>query len=144
VLKHKHLIVTADVKYPPKDTEYVEAWQTLVIKHIGMNLAKGEGLVKNPQAYYCDKNGNMGITSVAILETSHCAIHIWDEEYPAKMEFDLYSCSDFSPEDIMPFINLFSPTKIQYKFLDRENGLEEISHGEITTQEASQEITPIS
>ena len=120
MLKHKHLIMSATIQYAPKDPEYVKSWIALLIRHIDMQVAPIEG---NPMAYYCSTPGNTGITGGGILETSHCMVHIWDEVSPAKMEFDLYSCSDFKPEDILPFINLFEPLSIEYKFLDRENGL---------------------
>ena len=32
---------------------------------------------------------------VAIIETSHIAMHIWDEPKPALMQFDVYSCGEF-------------------------------------------------
>lgn len=121
MLRHKHLIIRAETRFAPKDEEYINSWLTLIIKHIGMNLAKG--LEKNPQSYYCELQGNQGVTGVAILETSHCVVHIWDEEAPFILQFDLYSCSDFAVEDVLPFINLFEPTKVEYKFIDRENDL---------------------
>jgi S-adenosylmethionine/arginine decarboxylase-like enzyme len=128
MLKHKHLIVSAKVKYPPKSAEYVENFISAIIGYMNMSIAKfkdSEGTkVKNPIAYYCNMNGNRGVTGVAILETSHCALHVWDEEYPAKLEFDIYSCSDFNPEDIIGILTaFFDPIEVQYKFLDREAGL---------------------
>lgn len=128
MLKHKHLIASAKIKSPPRSAEYVENVIAAVIGYMGMNIAKFKDCegnkVKNPIAYYCNMNGNRGVTGVAILETSHCAIHVWDEEHPAKMEFDIYSCSDFAPKDIIEILNaFFDIEEIQYKFLDRETGL---------------------
>jgi S-adenosylmethionine/arginine decarboxylase-like enzyme len=110
----------------------VENFLAAVIGYMGMSIAKfkdSEGnKVKNPIAYYCNTNGNRGVTGVAILETSHCAIHVWDEEFPAKVEFDIYSCSDFKPEDIIDILTaFFDPISVEYKFIDRENGLKLLS-----------------
>jgi len=38
--------------------------------------------------------GNQGLTSVTIIETSHIAVHVWDEVSPALMQMDVYSCAE--------------------------------------------------
>jgi len=54
-------------------------------------------------------------------------MHIWDEPKPALMQFDVYSCGEFSVEDICEKIrNDFDVTKIEYKYLNRETGLQDI------------------
>lgn len=125
MLKHKQMIVSAKINYAPRDPDVIEAWLTMTIKYIGMNLAKGGGIVKNPQAYYCDMEGNYGVTGTAILETSHAALHIWDEVFPAKLEFDIYTCSELSPEDVKKMLWIFEPVEdsIQHIYIDREDGL---------------------
>ena len=75
-----------------------------------------------------NEKGNKGITSVAIIETSHIALHIWDEIKPGLMQLDAYSCSNFNPQDIFDKVNnLFRSIKIEYKFLDREKELVEVN-----------------
>jgi S-adenosylmethionine/arginine decarboxylase-like enzyme len=123
MLQHKHLVVSAKVKKPPTDADSVCSWLKLLIKHIGMELVVHPNIPANPQAFYSEKAGNQGVTGTAILTTSHCAIHVWDDVSPAKLELDVYSCSDFKVEDIIPYINLFYPVEIKYKFFDREDGI---------------------
>ena len=80
-----------------------------------------------PYVKYCDMPGNRGITAVAIIETSHIAMHIWDEVSPALMQFDVYSCGEFNVENICNKIKKdFDIEKIEYKYLNRETGLQDI------------------
>jgi S-adenosylmethionine/arginine decarboxylase-like enzyme len=68
------------------------------------------------------------MTSVAIIETSHIALHIWDETNPGLMQLDVYSCADFSPKDVFDEVEkMFDTKKIEYKFLDREKELVEVN-----------------
>ena len=53
-----------------------------------------------PYVKYCNMPGNRGITAVAIIETSHIAMHIWDEPKPALMQMDVYSCGEFDVTQI--------------------------------------------
>ena len=132
MLKHKHLILSMEVKYPPRDAEEVEAWLSFVIKRINMKIAKADTLLKNPMAFYCDNPANLGATGVGILETSHTALHVWDAESPAKMEYDLYSCSDFDVADIITLCKPYGIIKGNYYVLDRGEGLKVIESGKLT------------
>ena len=122
--KHKHLIVRANIDWCPKkeDLNKISDWIRSLIKKIDMNLLAG------PYTTYVSEKGNKGMTSVAIIETSHIALHIWDEIKPGLMQLDVYSCADFNPKDIFDEINkLFKTIKIEYKFLDREKELVEVT-----------------
>ena len=122
--KHKHLIVRADIDWCPKeeDLNKISDWIRSLIRKIDMKLLAG------PYTTYVNEKGNKGMTSVAIIETSHIALHIWDEVNPGLMQLDVYSCADFSPRDIFDKINdLFKTIKIEYKFLDREKELLEVN-----------------
>jgi S-adenosylmethionine/arginine decarboxylase-like enzyme len=121
MLKHQHLIVRAEVLNPPKTTQETEVWLISIIHDLGMQLAVG--LQANPISYRCNLEGNEGITGVAVLETSHCAVHIWDAESPALLQWDLYSCSEVKPEEMLKHLEQFNPVKVEYRFLDRENNL---------------------
>jgi S-adenosylmethionine/arginine decarboxylase-like enzyme len=121
MLQHQHLIVRAEVLNPPKTTQETEAWLINIIHDLGMQLAVG--LQSNPISYRCNLEGNEGITGVAVLETSHCAVHIWDAESPALLQWDLYSCSEVKPEEMLKHLEQFNPVKVEYRFLDRENNL---------------------
>jgi S-adenosylmethionine/arginine decarboxylase-like enzyme len=121
VLVHKHLIVRAEAKNPPMDEAVLTEWFKKFIDEIGMKVMMG------PYVKYSHMIGNRGITGAAIIETSHIVVHFWDEVSPALMQFDVYSCSDLNPEKICNKIKKdFNTTKIEYKFLDRENDLSEI------------------
>ena len=80
-----------------------------------------------PYVKYCTMEGNRGITGIAVIETSHIAIHVWDEPIPALMQIDVYSCAAFDPYKIAEKIkNDFDVVKIDYKYLNRETGLKPI------------------
>jgi S-adenosylmethionine/arginine decarboxylase-like enzyme len=118
LLVHKHLIIRAEASKPPTDEEQLKHWMTSFIESINMKVFMG------PDVKYCHMEGNRGITAVAIIETSHIAMHIWDEPKPALMQFDVYSCGDFNEKDICNTImKEFDIHKIEYKYLNRETGL---------------------
>lgn len=120
--RHKHLIVRAEISKPPLagDQEAVCAWMSKLISDIGMKE------LAPPRARYCPVAGNRGLTADAIIETSHCVIHTWDECSPAIAQFDLYTCSDLDVEQVIKAMDVFKPGKVEYKFLDREHSLQVI------------------
>ena len=121
LLVHKHLIVRAEAVSPPMDEEFLKRWLEKFIEEIGMKVMMG------PYVKYSNMVGNRGITGAAIIETSHIVMHVWDEPNPALLQFDVYSCGEFDPETICEKIKKdFNTTKIEYKFLDRENDLSEL------------------
>ena len=97
--EHKHLIVRAEVEKPPIDPPY---------------------------ATYCAVPGNAGLTAAVIIETSHIVLHVWDEGPIGELQFDVYTCSSLNPHDIFQELDQFSPIKIEYKYLNREQGLKEV------------------
>ena len=118
LLVHKHLIIRAEAVRPPTDEEQLQEWMRGFIESINMKVFMG------PYVKYCNMPGNRGITAIAIIETSHIAMHIWDEPKPALMQMDVYSCGDFSPTDICnKLMKDFDIHKIEYKYLNRETGL---------------------
>ena len=122
--KHKHLIVRADIGWTPKeeDLNKISDWIRSLIRKIEMKLLAG------PYTTYVNEKGNKGMTSVAIIETSHIALHIWNETNPGLMQLDVYSCADFTPQDVFDEIEqTFDTKKIEYKFLDREKELVEVN-----------------
>ena len=121
--QHKHLIVRADIGWCPQEENLniISDWIRSLIKKIDMKLLAG------PYTTYVNEKGNKGMTSVAIIETSHIALHIWDEVSPGLMQLDVYSCADFNPSDVFDKVNeLFQTIKMEYKFLDREKELVEV------------------
>ncbi len=116
------MIVSAEAKSPPTDEKKLKELMLEFIKSINMKVFMG------PYVKYCDMPGNRGITAVAIIETSHIAMHIWDEPKPALMQFDVYSCGEFNEKDICNTIMKdFDIRKIEYKYLNRETGLNVLS-----------------
>jgi S-adenosylmethionine/arginine decarboxylase-like enzyme len=121
LLIHKHLIVRAEVNNPPKDVDKLTEWLKDFIASINMKIMLG------PYVAYCNNEGNRGITGVAVIETSHIAIHVWDEPVPALMQLDVYSCAEFNPYLIADKLKKdFEVVKLDYKFLNRETGLKPI------------------
>ena len=119
-LVHKHIIIRAEVLNPPKaEYETCDKVKNL-IDQIGMKILMG------PFAKYCEMQGNRGLTVATIIETSHIVMHSWDEKVPANIQLDVYTCGEFNPESVFSWLQQFNPTKIDYKYLDREHGLTEI------------------
>jgi S-adenosylmethionine/arginine decarboxylase-like enzyme len=96
-----------------------------LVKKIDMNILMG------PYAVYSDMPGNQGLTAVTIIETSHIAMHVWDEEEPALMQLDVYTCSQLNIDDVFEAIKEFEPVKVEYKYIDREHDLTLIDKGSI-------------
>lgn len=118
LLEHKHLVIRAEVKQPPKCTEKIEAWVKDLIEAIGMKILMG------PYATYSYMPGNRGLTVATVIETSHAVLHTWDEVDPGIVMLDVYTCSCLDPKDILPFLDEFVPTKVEYTFLDRKHSLQ--------------------
>ena len=121
--QHKHLIVRANIGKCPKEADLnkISDWIRALIRKIDMKLLAG------PYTTYVNEKGNKGMTSVAIIETSHIALHIWDETNPGLMQLDVYSCANFNPQDVFEKVNeIFQTVKMEYKFLDREKELVEV------------------
>ena len=124
LLVHKHLIIRAESQNPIKDTKEATSWLLKFIKSINMKVLIG------PYAKYCDMKGNRGLTIISVIETSHIVMHVWDEPNPALMQIDIYSCGEFDEHDICKKLSKdFDLTKIEYKYLNRETGLTNISEG---------------
>lgn len=117
VLEHKHLIVRAELNNPPYLPHEIKDWMRKLVDKIGMNILMG------PYAIYSDMEGNKGLTAVTIIETSHIAMHVWDEVEPALMQLDVYTCSTLDIDDVFAAIEEFEPVKVEYKYIDRENSL---------------------
>jgi S-adenosylmethionine/arginine decarboxylase-like enzyme len=120
ILEHKHIIIRAEVSQPITNRNKAIKFLNRIIKAIDMKAMYG------PTATYCKMPGNKGVTAFAIIETSHIALHIWDEIKPALVQLDVYSCSDFDPEKVLDILQELKPTKVEHKYLDREKGFKEL------------------
>lgn len=125
ILEHKHLIVRAELNNPPKCAEAIQDWMKSLVDTIGMKILMG------PYAVYSDMVGNRGLTAVTIIETSHIAMHVWDEVEPALMQLDVYTCSALNIDDVFAALQEFYPEHVEYKYIDREHNLTLIERGNV-------------
>ena len=115
---HNHLIIRAEATKVPPVVDQRSEWLREFIDSIDMKILMG------PYVKYCNVEGNRGITGIAVIETSHIAIHVWDEPNPALMQIDVYSCAEFDVDQIAEKIKAdFDVVKLDYKYLNRETGL---------------------
>ena len=117
---HKHLIIRAEVNRPLVTEKSVRKWLRNLVKKIDMNIIKG------PYTAYVSKEGNRGMTGIVMIETSHISIHIWDENRPALVQCDVYSCADFSSNEVLIEFTPMGVTKIDHMMLDRADTIKPI------------------
>ena len=118
--KHKHLIIRAEVNRPLKGEKETKQWLRKLVKKIDMKIIKG------PFAGYVTKEGNRGITGVVMIETSHIAIHVWDETLPALVQCDVYSCAEFSSNEVLTEFIDMEVVKMDHIMLDRADKIKTI------------------
>lgn len=114
VPNHLHLLVKGYIKTPPKTEKLLNIWFTQLVSNVNMKVVAG------PTSVYVNEPGNEGITGTVTLATSHASIHVWDKENPAMFQFDIYSCSDFKPKDVLNHIDdWFGLDEAHWQFIDR-------------------------
>ena len=114
---HKHLIIRAEVNNPPTSEKEIKKWLRNLVNKIDMKIIKG------PYAGYVTKEGNRGVTGVVMIETSHIAIHVWDEDRPALVQCDVYSCAEFSMNEVLAEFVPMDVVTIDKILLDRADTL---------------------
>ena len=117
MLHHQHIVMRAYVNKPPKGEEEITVWLKDLIQAIDMKILSG------PHAVYLDKEGNRGLTAVTVIETSHIAIHSWDEESPGLIQLDVYSCKEFDKETVFGKFAQFEPVSTEWFMLNRTDKL---------------------
>ena len=121
MIYHKHLLINAKVDTPiRKEEEAIEFLENLV-NRIDMKIIKG------PFAKFVDNDseGNSGLTAIVMIETSHIAVHIWDQVNPGLLQFDLYTCGKLDLEEVLKALReRFNIVSMDYVLYDRENGFE--------------------
>lgn len=117
MILHKHLLVNAKVSWAMySEQDAIEFLENLV-KSINMKIIKG------PFASYVSVEGNRGMTAMVMIETSHIAFHIWDEQSPALLQFDLYTCGSLDLELVLKIIkDAFQIESLDYQLFDRKDG----------------------
>lgn len=125
MLKHKHLIVSAEIGLPLTEHSTLLMQDKLaeLVDILGMEIMHG------PVVMHSSEEGNAGLTGFCVITTSHIAFHHWSECNPQKIEIDTYSCKDFNPHDVIKWMKFLCPSRITYKFLDRENNFETLEKG---------------
>lgn len=114
---HNQLLLNARINNPIYDTQDAIDWLASLVSKIGMKIVQG------PYSSYVDVPGNRGATAAVIIETSHIAFHIWDEEDPALLQFDLYTCSTLDTSLVLDELNdKFGLIDYDYLVLEREKG----------------------
>ena len=114
---HNHILLNGYVTNPPINEEETIAWMKQLVSDIDMKIIQG------PYASYVNKEGNRGLTATVMIETSHIALHVWDEEQPALIQFDLYTCSTLPVPTVIDNINKYMGLeKYWYMVMERRNG----------------------
>ena len=113
VPNHLHLIVKGYINNPPTQEDVLNDWLKRLVEKVRMVVVAG------PTSVYVDEPGNEGITGTVTLATSHAAIHVWDKETPPMFQFDIYSCSEFTAEEVIEHINEFGLISCEYIYIDR-------------------------
>lgn len=116
VPNHLHLLVKGYIKNPPKEEHRLNIWLNDLVKKVRMVVVAG------PTSIYVDEPGNEGITGTVTLATSHAAFHVWDAQSPAMFQFDIYSCSEFTPEEVIEHLNEFDLDSCEWMYIDRNEG----------------------
>jgi S-adenosylmethionine/arginine decarboxylase-like enzyme len=83
-------------------------------------------LLDGPHVSYVDRPGLRGWTGVCIIETSHIAVHVWDEKDPILAQIDVYTCGDMDVDAILETLYRFIPLKVDFIVLDREYAIDEL------------------
>lgn len=112
---HLHLIVKGYFKNPPKKVEVLNEWFVNLVNKVSMKVVAG------PTSVYVNEEGNEGLTGTVTLATSHSSIHIWDNTDPSLFQFDIYSCSCFTPEEVLEHLDKFELIDFEYIFIDRND-----------------------
>lgn len=121
---HNQLLVNAKARNPIMNCQDAIEWMTELVKEIDMKIIQG------PYASYVEKEGNRGVTCVVMIETSHIALHVWDETDPALIQFDLYTCSTLPVENVLKNLkNKFSLETFEYMVIERAEKFNIISEG---------------
>lgn len=114
---HKHLLLRGMIKDAPTSEQVVIDWLRALVDKIGMKIVQG------PFASMITEEGNSGLTATVMIETSHIAFHIWDEEDPSLLQFDLYTCSELNINFVLDMLeSFFNFDNYQYMVFDRQDG----------------------
>lgn len=121
---HLHVLVKGTCTNPPTEVEKLNDWFRRLVERVRMVVVAG------PTSVYVGDPGNEGLTGTVTLATSHASIHVWEKNEPAMFQFDLYSCSCFEVSEIIEHLGEFDPIRIEWMFIDRNDGFKIKSAGQ--------------
>jgi S-adenosylmethionine/arginine decarboxylase-like enzyme len=123
---HLHLLVKGNMNNPPKEETHLNEFFKKLVNKVRMVVVAG------PTSVYVNEPGNEGITGTVTLATSHASIHVWDMDNPPMFQFDIYSCSCFTAEEVLEELdNWFELQSANYMMIDRnDNEFAELERGE--------------
>jgi S-adenosylmethionine/arginine decarboxylase-like enzyme len=111
---HNQLLVNGKARNPMIGEQETIDWMKSLVEQIDMNIIQG------PYASYVTKEGNRGVTCVVMIETSHIALHVWDETDPSLIQFDLYTCSTLPVDDVLKNLEeTFDLEEYNYMVIER-------------------------
>ena len=114
---HNQLLINGYSDTPPTDEAFIKQWMENLVQEIDMKIIQG------PYTAYVTKEGNRGLTAIVMIETSHIALHVWDEDNPGMIQFDLYTCSTLPVQDVIDNLKLnFGLKDYSYMVIERGNG----------------------
>ena len=109
---------------PPTSKRELKKWLRQLVHDIGMHRIGG------PFVRYVNATGNKGLTAVVMIETSHIALHIWEEGEQPYFRFDLYTCGPLKHKEVVELVAKFmNSPKMEWTVYDRERGFEEYDFG---------------
>lgn len=116
-IEHNHILLNARVNNSLANPEDAISFLEDLVDRVGMKILMG------PYATYVEAPGNRGTTAIVGIETSHIAFHIWDEEQPARLQFDLYTCGSLDADVVLDAIDeQFDIVEADYRIYDRDTG----------------------
>jgi S-adenosylmethionine/arginine decarboxylase-like enzyme len=121
-LFHQHVLIKAQVTNAPKSEQVLNQWLTELVSDIKMKVCIPA------RSHYVDAVGNEGLTGAINIETSHIAIHIWDDIVPAVLQCDVYSCSSYSEKVVMNKLNEWGIISYEYMTIDRNSEFKVVKH----------------
>ncbi len=114
---HNQLLINGYSDTPPTDEAFIKQWMQDLVEQIDMKIIQG------PYTAYVTKEGNRGLTAVVMIETSHIALHVWDEDNPGMIQFDLYTCSTLPVKNVIDNLKTNLGLKdYEYMVIERQNG----------------------
>ena len=109
---------------PPTSKRELKKWLRKLVHDIGMHRIGG------PFVRHVNATGNKGLTAVVMIETSHIALHIWEEGEQPYFRFDLYTCGPLKNKEVVELVAKFmNSPKMEWTVYDRERGFEEYDFG---------------